>query len=169
MIKRPRTPPTACGAVGSPFKSVVVIRDLDALLAEPNQIGWSVTAPRRSTMRLASVRPAGTTVNVVSLYVAFVRSGPMRVELIETVPGTIFAEAGLHHMGVFVDDLTETSERLVREGWPRLAWGLDDDDHIARTVVHGHPLLDCRIGLVPAAARAAVDAWCEDDMPPPNS
>jgi catechol 2,3-dioxygenase-like lactoylglutathione lyase family enzyme len=46
--------------------------------------------------------------------------GPMRVELLEGLPGSVWhttALAELHHVAYWVDDVTGTAEALVGDGW----------------------------------------------------
>ena len=46
--------------------------------------------------------------------------GPQHVELLQGAPGTIWDGSdapGVHHMGIWVDDVKETTERLMKEGW----------------------------------------------------
>jgi catechol 2,3-dioxygenase-like lactoylglutathione lyase family enzyme len=46
--------------------------------------------------------------------------GPMRVELLEGLPGSVWhttAPAELHHVAYWVDDVTSAAEALVADGW----------------------------------------------------
>jgi catechol 2,3-dioxygenase-like lactoylglutathione lyase family enzyme len=55
----------------------------------------------------------------VGLKVSFSTQGPVRVELIEAVAGSIWEPAGrsyLHHIGYWVDDFDEAAERLSTAG-----------------------------------------------------
>jgi hypothetical protein len=49
----------------------------------------------------------------------FNRSGPVRLELVQEIPGTIWTPgAGVHHLGFWSDDVDGESETLTREGYP---------------------------------------------------
>ncbi len=47
-------------------------------------------------------------------------AGPVHVELLHGSPGTVWDAArgaGVHHLGVWVDDVATTNDDLVRDGW----------------------------------------------------
>jgi hypothetical protein len=61
------------------------------------------------------------------------------IELFEAQPGTALmppAGTGLHHIGVYVDDLDAESARLEREGLPLLAAGVADGKSPVRWAYH---------------------------------
>src|SRR5439155_21547711 len=57
---------------------------------------------------------------------SFTRTGPMHLELIGSVPGTLWSSTKpgeLHHVGYWADDLAVESARLVERGFPVAAAG----------------------------------------------
>jgi len=56
----------------------------------------------------------------VDLQFVYSRGGPQHVELLEAPPGTPWHagdQPGLHHLGVWVDDLPAEAARLIAGGW----------------------------------------------------
>ncbi len=49
----------------------------------------------------------------VTPWMAYSKQGPPYLELLEQMPGTIWAETGLHHLGVWADDVLADAEQLV--------------------------------------------------------
>lgn len=60
------------------------------------------------------------------LKVAYARSGPLRLELVEAQPGTPYdrlREVDRSHIGVWVDNVGDSVEQLCAEGWRILVAG----------------------------------------------
>jgi len=55
------------------------------------------------------------------LTISFSVEGPVHIELLHGSPGSYWdtgiGGAGLHHIGVWVDDVARANEELVRQGW----------------------------------------------------
>jgi hypothetical protein len=69
----------------------------------------------------------------VDLHTSFTLDGPVHIELIEAAPGTIWelgAGPGIHHIGLWTDDVAAEAERLVRSGMPVVAGGVDADGSV---------------------------------------
>jgi catechol 2,3-dioxygenase-like lactoylglutathione lyase family enzyme len=57
--------------------------------------------------------------------------GPVHLELLQGTPGTIWYgddQPGVHHLGIWVDDVAECVERLVAEGWELVVAQLAPED-----------------------------------------
>jgi Glyoxalase/Bleomycin resistance protein/Dioxygenase superfamily len=71
-------------------------------------------------------------VRVATTAYAISAEGPHHVELVQSVPGTLYAVAGsgrAHHLGYWSDDVPATSAALSRCGLPEVASiGFGDDD-----------------------------------------
>ena len=107
---------------------------------EPVTGPWFVS-PMRSggiQVRTAAGRAA------VDLRVAFTRSGPMHIELLQGVPGTVWEpreKAYLHHTGYWVaaDRLADLSQRLDDAGMAREACRWDDSGEPVGWAYHSWP------------------------------
>jgi hypothetical protein len=59
--------------------------------------------------------------NDLELEVCFSREGPIHLELMQGSPGSYYetnaSNAGLHHLGIWVEDVTESAHELVHRGW----------------------------------------------------
>jgi catechol 2,3-dioxygenase-like lactoylglutathione lyase family enzyme len=53
------------------------------------------------------------------LWFTYSKEGPVHLELLQGQPGPVWDTSvpGLHHTGVWVDDVAATTARLVGEGW----------------------------------------------------
>ena len=64
---------------------------------------------------------------------AFSKPGPTRIELIESVPGTLWFAVGapvLHHISFWSSDLVADSKQLDADGYPLMATGWGDDGSV---------------------------------------
>ncbi len=88
---------------------------------------------------------------------AYSARGPHRIELIQSIPGTLWepaGERGVHHLGWWCDDVTAGSAALIAQGAPLIAKiGVDDPDAPADFVMHQAPN-GLYVELVSSAARA---------------
>lgn len=97
----------------------------------------------------------------VDFWITYSRTGPPHVELIEGVPGTLWDPAGsprLHHVGLWVEDLHQASDRLAELGLARAGHGVDDDGDLARFAYHENaygPLIE----LVAPSTREPFARW----------
>jgi hypothetical protein len=79
----------------------------------------------------ARYRDAGNSIVTVELHTSFSLQGPTHIELIEAMPGSIWdigSGPGLHHIGLWTDDVPAEAERLARAGLPAVASGVDSGD-----------------------------------------
>ena len=80
--------------------------------------------------------------------------GPPWFELIEAVPGTVWAAqaSNIHHIGAFVDDMDAEIERLIAEG-NELEMETVDDQGNRVSVSYINSDLNVRLEILPAAMR----------------
>jgi catechol 2,3-dioxygenase-like lactoylglutathione lyase family enzyme len=109
----------AVGIPGVHYHVGIATRDLDAAMVSVGQLfglEWAevmggVAAPMRS---------ADGPVDWVLNRVVHSMGGPMRVELLEGGPGSVWATdelAQLHHVAYWVDDVAATVASLEADGW----------------------------------------------------
>ena len=53
----------------------------------------------------------------VSVKFVYSREGPVYIELLEAVPGTVWENLGIHHLGVFCDHMEDEISKLVADGY----------------------------------------------------
>jgi catechol 2,3-dioxygenase-like lactoylglutathione lyase family enzyme len=76
-------------------------------------------------------RDASNSIVTVELHTSFSLDGPTHIELIEAKPGSIWdigSGPGLHHIGLWTDDVPAEAARLVRAGLTAVASSMDPDD-----------------------------------------
>lgn len=67
----------------------------------------------------------------VPLRFTYSAEGPQHLELLEGAPGTIWdgrAQPGIHHSGVWVDDVAAETNALLARGWTLAAAGRSPED-----------------------------------------
>src|SRR5258708_1071722 len=92
--------------------------DLDAAQQElTRSIGGRWTTPATSPMKGWA---PGQGYRTYDLTISFTVEGPVHIELLHGSPGSYYdvrhGGAGLHHIGVWVDDVTKVNEDLVGQG-----------------------------------------------------
>ena len=100
-----------------PYHITLVVADVEAAKEDLGRVlglSWGKTQNRRVT----TDSPARGVKEIVVCY-AYSLNGPPYLELVQQVPDSIFAELGLHHIGIWCSDFVEESARLEAEGWPR--------------------------------------------------
>src|ERR1700685_481167 len=84
----------------------------------PGSMGVRWTSP--ATMPMKAWVP-GVGYRKYELTISFSVEGPVHIELLQGCPGSYWdtgiGGAGLHHLGVWVDDVARANEDLVRQGW----------------------------------------------------
>jgi catechol 2,3-dioxygenase-like lactoylglutathione lyase family enzyme len=102
----------------SPSHIGIVAADIDSAMLELGRTwrtSWAVG--RDGKLGIPYRMPGG--IQTVHFRSAWGARGPLRVELVQAVPGTIWAANGamfMHHLGYAVDDLASESRRLKRLG-----------------------------------------------------
>jgi hypothetical protein len=102
--------------VTPPFHVGAVVADLTTGMEEITQalgISWG----RVQRRELSLEAPGGP--RPVDVAYAYSLGGPPYLELIEQRPDSVFAQLGLHHIGVWTQDPHGESQRLDAMGWPR--------------------------------------------------
>jgi hypothetical protein len=99
---------------------------------------------------------------VVSTPIRFTysRNSPPHIELIEGQPGTIWApHRGLHHVGVWTDDLAGDALHLSQSGFSQEAAGVARSGRIPSAFTYHSSPHGMRLELVDVASRQAFDRW----------
>ncbi|MFN4135204.1 MAG: VOC family protein [Novosphingobium sp.] len=95
------------------------------------------------------------------LKVAYARSGPLRLELVEAMPGTPYDSLRAidrSHIGVWVDDVGDGVEHLCAQGWRLLVAGASPRHRhgsMAYLAREGGPVIE----LVGRELRPMMEAW----------
>lgn len=88
-------------------------------------------------------------------------TGPVHTELLQGTPGSVWDAAdgaGLHHLGVWVDDVTATNESLVADGWVvELAAASPDDGYGGFTYIRSPS--GVIVETVSALAKPRFERW----------
>jgi hypothetical protein len=119
--------------VTPPYHFALVVADVEQAQTELGAVfGLTWANIQRRMARMES--PSGP-VQVDVCYV-YSLNGPPYFELIEQRPGTVFAQLGLHHIGLWSDNPVAESKRLEAHGWPRETVGLKQDGSWAGGLYH---------------------------------
>lgn len=97
----------------------------------------------------------------VPLHFVYSAEGPQHIELLEGPPDTPWEAGdapGVHHVGVWVDDVAAESERLIGMGWELLLAGAAPEDGYG-SMTYLQPPNGTLVELVTSAARPRFDAW----------
>ncbi len=100
------------------FHVGVRVPDLEAAMAELGAglgLTWAEVTERQQRVW----RP-GEGAGTVPLRFTYSAAGPQHVELLQGAPGSVWDGRdwpGVHHIGVWADDVAATSELLVAAGW----------------------------------------------------
>lgn len=113
---------------GELFHVGVRVADLERAMSELADGGltWS-----RLQFRQQRVWLPGEGVTALDLQFTYSSAGPVHVELLQGPPGSIWGAdsvPGVHHFGVWVDEVRVTSEKLIASGWSLEAAQLDPED-----------------------------------------
>jgi catechol 2,3-dioxygenase-like lactoylglutathione lyase family enzyme len=105
---------------GEIFHVGLRVDDVDVAQQElTNSLGVHWTTPAHIPMMKAWVPGHGY--EDYELTITFSVEGPVHFELLHGSPGsywdTSVGGAGLHHIGVWVEDVARANEELVRQGW----------------------------------------------------
>lgn len=106
------------------FHAGVVVDNLDAAMGDLTELfgyEWCPTLTVPLPVRFPSEE------QTVELTFTYSTSSP-RLELVETVPGTLWSPvAGVHHLGYWSDDPASDGDRLRSKGYSMEAAGLSPD------------------------------------------
>ncbi len=107
----------------------VRIPDLDVAMAEMGEslgLTWCSVQEREQQVWTPS-----TGAITVPLRFTYSAEGPQHVELLEGEPGSIWdgrVQPGIHHTGVWVDDVAAETTALLAKGWTLAAAGKAPED-----------------------------------------
>jgi lactoylglutathione lyase len=112
---------TATLDLGETFHVGIRVPDIHAAMADlgaGHGVTWCELQHRHQ-----QVWTEATGVIETELWFTYSKEGPLHLELLQGQPGTIWDTSvpGLHHTGVWVDDVTATTSRLIAEGWTLVA------------------------------------------------
>ena len=99
--------------------------------------------------------------SAVALRFTYSVEGPQHVELVQGEPGTIWDAGdapGVHHVGVWVDDLPAEAARLVSAGWQLMAAERELEAGLGRFAYLAPPA-GLIVELVDSAVRPHFEAW----------
>lgn len=135
----------------------IVVPDLEAAMEElGTALGLSWPSPQSRTRTFRG--PAGCF--GAELRFVFSRQGPPYLELIEGVAGTPWEPGtGIHHIGIWVDDLEDAATRLAEAGAPiEVTYDTPSLESFTYHQVAGK----LRVELVDIARRDVVEAWIRE-------
>ena len=116
-----------------PYHFGLVVDDTKAAMEELGRVlGLTWGRVQRKTL-IIETKTGPTPTDVCYVYSL---EGPPYLELIERRPGTVFEEAGLHHVALWCDDPEAESVRLEGEGWPRESVNLTPEGNWAGALYH---------------------------------
>jgi catechol 2,3-dioxygenase-like lactoylglutathione lyase family enzyme len=138
----------------------VRVPDLEAAMSELGHalsLTWCAPQARQQSVWLPESGPA--TVPLRFTYSA--GEGPQHIELLEGAPGSVWdgrQQPGLHHVGLWSDDIVAETERLVAAGWTlRMAQSEPAQGYGVFTYVQ--PPSGLLVELVSSAARPRFERW----------
>ena len=100
----------------------VRVPDIEAAMTEMGEalgLTWCSLQEREQ-----QVWTPGTGLTTVPLRFTYSSEGPQHLELLQGAPGTIWdgrEQPGVHHVGVWVDDVAAETRALVEKGWTVVA------------------------------------------------
>lgn len=141
------------------FHTGVRVVDLDKAMAELGSgLGLAWSAPVEVEQRVWTPDGGATTHPLRFTYSA---EGPQHVELLESPPGSPWhagGHPGVHHVGVWVDDVVAEAERLVDAGWAIVAANLPPEEGLG-VFAYVEPPVGAIVELVMDRARPRFEAW----------
>lgn len=97
----------------------------------------------------------------VELTFVYSCEGPQHIELLSGSPGSIWDGAvpsGLHHLGVWSDDVASDAARFIDRGW-RVVAAATAPEHGFGSFAYVAPPSGLIVELVASTARSRFDAW----------
>ena len=116
--------------ISTPFHSAIIVPELHPGLEQLSRafgLQWSTIRESET----AVWTPEGR-VDLV-FRGAFSKPGPSRIEIIESIPGTLWSATDdlvLHHVSFWSSDLVADAKALEKEGFPMMATSWGDDGQI---------------------------------------
>lgn len=137
-----------------------LVPDIDRAMAEiGGATGLDWARVQHTQARTVWTPQRGT--EEVALTFVYSRSGPQHVELLCGEPGSIWdgaTSAGVHHVGVWSDDIAVDAQQFVSDGWTVDAAARAPEDGFGAFAYVTSPT-GMIVELVAAAARPRFDVW----------
>lgn len=111
------------------FHHGVIVDDLDAAMAQFSATMDCTWTPVRTFDPMPVWNAAGEQRDA-RLRVVYSHQGPLRMELIESVPGSAYdamRAIGRSHLGVWVDSVADTAAAMLADGWELVLAGAPAD------------------------------------------
>ncbi|MDE0320655.1 MAG: VOC family protein [Acidimicrobiales bacterium] len=142
------------------FHTGIRVPDLDAAMAEMGEtLGVSWASVQHNAAQQVWTPQQG--LQSVELTFTYSREGPQHLELLQGQSGTIWDgsdDPGVHHVGVWVDDVAAETERCLHAGWKVAAAAAPPDDGygvFAYVVPPSGPIVE----LVWSAIEQRFESW----------
>lgn len=142
------------------FHHGVIVDDLEAAMAHFSATMDCTWTPVRTFDPMPVWNAAGEQLDA-KLRVVYSHQGPLRLELIESVPGSAYdamRAIGRSHLGVWVDSVAESAAAMLANGWELVLGGAPaDQGHgaIAYLSKPGSPVIE----LVARAIMPMMEDW----------
>ena len=112
------------------YHTGIRVPDIDAAMAEMGEM-LDVTWATVQHNAAQAVWTPEDGLRQVELQFVYSCEGPQHIELLQGQPGTLWHAGdspGVHHVGLWVDDVAETTRRCLDAGWSIAAAGAAPDD-----------------------------------------
>jgi len=112
------------------YHTGILVPDLDSAMTEMGESLGVTWAEAREVAEMPVWTPAHG-VQTVPLRYVYSCEGPQHIELLESAPGSPWHcgdTPGLHHVGVWVDDVAAEVEAVLGKGWSVALAGRTPDD-----------------------------------------
>lgn len=142
------------------YHTGVRVPDVDAAMAEMGA-SLGITWARVQFTPTRSVWTPQRGLEEVELTFVYSCEGPQHIELLTGSPGSVWDcgdQPGLHHVGVWSDDIAGDVERLLASGWGVAAAGRAPEDGFG-SFAYVVPPSGMIVELVAAASKPRFDAW----------
>ena len=142
------------------FHHGVIVDDLEAAMARFSDTMGCTWTPVRTFDPMPVWNAAGEQLEA-KLRVVYSHQGPLRMELIESVPGTAYdamRALGPSHLGVWVDSVADCASAMLADGWELVLGGAPaDQGHgaIAYLAKPGSPVIE----LVARSITPVMEEW----------
>ncbi len=144
------------------FHVGVRVPDLDAAMAEIGA-GTGVTWAERRENPAQSLWTPEHGLQQLHLKYTYSAQGPQHIELLEGPEGSFWDgrhDAGAHHLGLWVESVTDETDRLIAQGWTLVGARLDPSDGNGYgTFSYLQPPSGLIIELVDRAALPFFEQW----------
>ena len=142
-----------------PFHVGVRVIDLEASMKELEEsLGVTWSSLQERDQRIWTPEGGATR---TPLRFTYSSAGPVHIELLQGEPGTIWdatAGTGLHHTGVWSDDVRAETDALIAAGWTLLAANQRPDEGYG-TMTYLQAPWGFVLELVNAAVRPMFERW----------